>query len=118
MASWYTVATGQTINAADINQFSNALEVPAGNTEIGWYFLAGFTYSNGDVVSDWITTLNHANAPSTVALNFAILSPIGYQTGSVTTNNLEASGFQVYGYADTSAPNHNAHCGGQYTATY
>src|SRR5579863_10222873 len=118
MASWYTVSTGQTINAADINQFANALEVPAGNTEIGSYVLAGLTTNNGDVVSTWVVTLNHANAPSTCALGTPTLGPHSLQSGSYTTNHLAANGFQLYAFADGTAPSPNAYVGGTYTATY
>jgi hypothetical protein len=114
--SLYTVSSGQVINANDINQLVNALQVPSGGSEVWQYFLAGLSNAQTDVISNWITTRNHGTAPSSVTLDHSILSPIGYS--SYAAGNLQGSGFQAFGYADSSAPNHNCHVGGNYTAAF
>lgn len=112
--SWYTVSSGQTINAADLNQFSNALHVGTGGTEVGDFFIAGQTQASGDVLSNWIVTLNHQNAPSTVGLS--VVSSLNMQATYPQPNNYKPTGFQLYGRA--AGANQNTNATGTYTATY
>jgi len=114
--SWYTVASGATINAADVNQFSNALHVPVASTETGAYFMAGISNNLGDTLSIWVVTLNHQNAPSTVTIDTSILSPTGLQATFPKTAHFQANGFQVY--AGMNATQSDCGAGGIYTASY
>jgi hypothetical protein len=114
--SLYTVSSGQVINANDINQLVNVLQVPSGGSEVWQYFLAGLSYVTNDVISNWITTRNHGTAPSSVTLDHTIQTSVGFN--SFQAGNIQGNGFQAYGGADGTAPYYDCRVAGNYTAAF
>lgn len=112
-----TVVSGNVIQAGDINQLVNVLKQPSGGTETGKYFMAGPVYANGAVVAEYVGSLSRGSVPVSVAVDTADQAPTGGMSGSVSTAQLSASGFQVFSLT-TTGPNVNARCGGNYTISY
>src|SRR5579859_3715052 len=101
-------------NAADINQFSNALHVTTGNFETGDFFLACQTQASGNIISNWIVTLNHQNAPASVTLTTT--SSLNLQATYPKSGNLAPTGFQLY--AAAAGANNNTNAAGTWSASF
>ena len=112
--SLYTVSSGTTINAQDINQVVNVLQQQSGGQEIGVYFIAGCPFESSAVVAQYVNTISRGSAPVSVTIDTSRQSPISLN--APTTNILSRSGFQVYAFATGSA--NNARVGGNYTVQY
>ena len=115
--SLYTVNTGNTINAADLNQVVNVLQVPSGGTEAGQYFLAGPVYTSAAVVALFMPSRSRGATPVSVAVDTSLLSPTGGMSGTPSTNGLGTAGFQIFSLS-TTGPNPNARCAGAWTIQY
>lgn len=114
--SLYTVSSGTTINAADINQLVNVLAQQSGGQEIGTYFLQGGTYEGGWVISNWIVTRSYGSTPVSVTLDTSISSSNANTPTAAYTSN---SGFQTQFSATAgSGINHTSRAAGHYTVQY
>ena len=111
----YTVTTGNTILAADVNQLENVLQRSSCQIEAGAYFMAGGVYTNTAYVSSYVASLSRISTPVSVSLDTSIQAPAG-NISSVTANNLTFGGFQCF--AQCSAANTNARAGGLYTIQF
>lgn len=110
----YTVTTGNTVLAADVNQMVNVLQRAASQTETGGYFLTFNAYTSACYGGTWINSLSRVSVPASVSIDTSVQAPAG--CNSPSTNNVTANGFHVY--AGTSASTINANVGGLYTLQY
>lgn len=94
--SLYTVVTGNTIAAQDINQVINVLQEPSGSSEVGQYWLAGSSYAANALISQWIQSQSRTSTPVSVSIDESIQAPSNCGTPSVS--NLKSSGFQLYAF--------------------
>jgi hypothetical protein len=111
----YTVSTGNTILAADINQLVSVLQRPAGQTESGHYVTAGNSYADQGVVSAYIASQSRNATPVSVSVDTSDVGAFGTSSGP-TTNRLTSGGFQVY--VKSSGTQTNCGAGGLYTIQY
>lgn len=113
--SLYTVTSGQVVNAADLNQLVNVLQVGSGGTESWKYWIEGGTSNNtGFSVGQWIATQSKGSTPVSVIVDTSITPPNSLSTP--TTQQLSSSGFFV-GSGSTGTSN-TARLGGLYTVQY
>lgn len=112
----YNVSNGNSINALDLNQIVLELQKAAGVTETGNYFLAGNTNQTSGVVSNWISFRSRVSTPVSVSVDTSLQAPTG-GIGTSNAGNIQASGFQVYGFV-ASPPAGNARYGGAYTIQF
>lgn len=112
--SLYTVTTGSTILAADVNQLVNVLQRASGQTEAGKYFMAVPAYTTGAVIAQYICSLSRVSTPVSVSIDTADLSPV--TCNSPTTARLTANGFQVT--TNSTGTTTSGGCGGNYTIQY
>lgn len=112
----YTVATGNTINALDVNQIVNVLQKPSGATEAGKYFLGASIYTNGALASMYVLTLSRNATPVSVSIDTLDQAPVGGM-GAMATANLTQGGFQLYSLSGTTQ-GVNARAGGNWTVQY
>ena len=110
----YTVSSGNTINATDINQLVNVLMQPSGGQEIGAYYLDGWASGSGQEIGDWVSTLSRGATPVSVSIDTSIASP--YNINSPSTNSLNSNGFHVY--ATSNGSSSKCYVGGKYTLQY
>lgn len=110
-----TVATNNTILAADINQLVDVLQRGAGHSETGKYILQGWASANGDFISMYITSLSRTSVPVSVIIDQADLTTSNL--GSISTGFLTANGFQIFSTANNGAQT-NCHAGGNTTINY
>lgn len=113
--SLYTVSSGATINAADVNQLVNTLQAGSGATESAKYWTEAGTYDNtGSTLGEWIQTKSATSTPVSVSADTSITAPIS--CGSMSTQQLNSSGFFI-GCASTGISN-TARFGGVWTVQY
>jgi hypothetical protein len=112
----YTVSTGNTIQAQDVNQVVNVLQRASGQQEIGKYFLAGPTYANGALVSQYMSSISRNTTPVSVSIDTADQAPAGGMSTTPNTGNLTANGFQVWTLTTTT--NLNSRAAGNMTIQY
>jgi hypothetical protein len=89
----YQVGTGQTINAADINQLAVILQRPSGSQESGKYFLTDSSYATGAVIGDYVNSISRTATPVSVSIDTLDQAPSN--CGTPTTDHLTSSGFRV-----------------------
>ena len=89
----YQVATGQTINAADINQLAIILTRPSGTQESGKYFLSDSSYATGAVVGDYVNSISRTATPVSVSIDTS--DQAASNCGAPTTDHLTSNGFRV-----------------------
>src|SRR5262249_25969146 len=109
----YTVTTGNTILAADVNQLVNVLQRASGQVETGKYFIA-LPVQNGWQISQFMSPLSRVSTPVSVTIDTVDASPTN--CGSPATALLTANGFQVKANGNTTA--NVANVGGNYTIQY
>lgn len=112
--SLYTVSSGNTINAADVNQLVNVLQAGSGATETGQYYLGFDAYDVNALGSMYLQTRSHGATPVSVTVDTSIQSPSNCV--SPTTNGLSQYGFQLYSSSTNAA--HNCHLAGAWTVQY
>jgi hypothetical protein len=110
----YTVSSGQTINAADINQLVNVLQCPSGSQEAGQYFIVDWANSSNEFFGQWISTRSRGSTPVSVSVDTSL--GLSGNANPPSTNHLGSSGFQLY-TSSTSASN-NIGFGGNWTVQY
>lgn len=110
----YTVSSGNTINAADINQMVNILQQQSGGQEVGKYHLMFNSYTNGAQGQCWIPTLSRNSAPVSVTIDTTDQAP--QNCGAPNTNLLKSSGFQIY--AASNGQWLTCNTGGNFTVQY
>lgn len=110
----YTVSTGNTIAAADIDQLVNVLQEPSGNTETGGYFISFAAYVNSGVSGTWINSLSRNSVPVSVSVNTSVNSPSN--CASPSTDHVTANGFHVYTFS--TGINASCNVGGVYTLQF
>lgn len=115
--SLYQVSTGQTINAADVNQLVDELEQQSGGQELGKYFLAGGIYANIATVSNYIPSRSRYSTPVSIQVDDADQGHTGGFNGVPIASNLTTAGFQIY-CNNTTGPNTNGRAGGNYTIQF
>lgn len=111
----YTVSTGATINANDLNQVINVLQAPSGAQENGTYFLTGTGTSGITGLGAWVPSLSRTSTPASVSINTSIQAPVN--CNSPSTNNLSSNGFHV-ATAYSTASNVAANVAGNFTIQY
>lgn len=89
----YQVGTGQTINAADINQLAVVLQRPSGSQESGKYFLVDSSYATGATVGDYVGSISRGATPVSVTIDTLDVAPSNCNTP--TTDHLTSNGFRV-----------------------
>ena len=89
----YQVATGQTINAADINQLATILQRPSGQQESGKYFLSDSSYATGAVVGSYVQSISRVATPVSVAIDTT--DQAVSNCAAPTTDHLTSNGFRV-----------------------
>lgn len=112
--SLYTVSSGSTINAQDVNQLVNVLQVGSGGTETGQYYLGFSGYDSSALGSMYLETRSHGATPVSVTVDTSIQSPSNCV--SPTTNGLSQYGFQLFSSSSVAA--HNCHEAGAWTVQY
>ena len=110
----YTVSTGGTINAADINQLVNSLQRSSGQSEVGHYFLFGSGYATNATVSASISTLSKGATPVSSSFDTSIFASTGI--GAITIAHLDSYGFQIYAQASSAGTGIGA--AGAFTINY
>ena len=95
--SLHTVTVGGTIQAGDVNQFTNVLQEPSGGTQAGKYWLAGASYVKNALISQYIESLSRGATPVSVSIDTADNAPS--HMGSPSTDNLTGNGFQVFAFS-------------------
>lgn len=114
--SLYTVTSGQVVNAADLNQLVNVLQVGSGGTESAKYWVqAGTGNGTGWVIGDWIQTKSAQSVPVSVIVDTSITSPLN--VNAPNTQQLNSSGFFV-GAGSTGGPSNTSRYGGVWTVQY
>ncbi len=86
--SLYTVVTGGTIQAADIDQLVNTLQVPSGSTEAKTVLVIAGAFQTSATVGNWIGTVSQFNTAGSVTLSSTTLTGVG----SITVSNISSSG--------------------------
>ena len=112
--SLYTVSTGNTIAAADIDQLVNVLQEQSGATETGGDFLTFAAYANSAVNGTWINSLSRVSVPVSVSINTAVNSPSNCTSPS--TDHVTANGFHIYSFSSGTFTSCNV--GGVYTLQF
>jgi hypothetical protein len=112
----YTVSTGITIAAADINQLVNVLQEPSGGLEKGRYRLAGGVYATNAVLSHWVNTLSRNSVPVSLTIDTADATPNTLNAPAAPLGNSNAGGFLIY--ATATAAGTNAFAAGNWQANY
>lgn len=110
----YTVTTGSTINAADINQLVNSAQRPSGGQETGSYYLNGWSNASTDNISQWIPSLSRGASPVSVSIDTSIQAAVNVNAPS--TEKLNANGFHVLTTATGATV--SGYVGGAYTISY
>ena len=91
----YTVSTGTTVNANDINQFTNALAQPSGGSESQTIFVQIGAFQTNSTVSQWIASRSQGSAP--VSTSVTATTSAGMNT--ISTSQANSSGASVGGGA-------------------
>lgn len=112
--SLYTVTSGNTIQAQDVNQIIDVLQQPSSGQEKGHYFVAGTTTANNLLFSGYVASLSRNATPVSVTLDTSDHSPQNCNAPSY--NYLTQGGFQVYTRSTASSGDVNV--GGNYTIQY
>lgn len=112
--SLYTVSSGTTINAQDVNQLVNVLQQQSGGQELGKYYLTFNASASGYFGSVWIVSLSRVSTPVSVTIDTSIANPVF--CNNVATSNLGTAGFQIF--AQSTGANGNCRVGGVYTIQY
>ena len=95
MANPYLVATGQYINASDINQLVQILYRPSGQQETGKYFLTQSASGSSQSFGEYVNSLSRGSTPGgSVSIDTADQTPSN--CASPTADHLTANGFRVY----------------------
>jgi hypothetical protein len=110
----YQVATGQTINAADINQLAVILQRPSGTQESGKYFLVDSSYATGANVGDYVSSISRTATPVSVAIDTT--DQAATNCGAPTTDHLTSNGFRVS--TTSTGVNVQVIVGGGFTISY
>lgn len=111
----YLVASGQYINAVDINQVVQILYRQTGQQETGRYYLVGNASASSQSVGDYVGSLSRGSTPTgSVSIDTSVQSPTN--CASPTADTLDANGFRVI-TTSTSAANNIVVSGG-YTINY
>jgi hypothetical protein len=109
-----TVANGNTIFAADINQLVNVLQQPSGGQEKGYYYLNGWGTASGDVFGYGVPLESRNATPVSVSVDTSVQAATNVVAPA--TNALTSSGFHVF--TNTTGVNANGYVGGIYTVQY
>ena len=89
----YQVATGQTINAADINQLAVVLQRPSGSQESGKYYLTGSSYATGAALGTLVPSISRTATPVSVSIDTT--DQAASNCAAPTTDHLTSNGFRV-----------------------
>ena len=110
----YTVTTGNTINALDVNQLVNILTQPSGGQEIGTYYLNGWGSASGQNIRQWMASRSQGETPVSVSVDTSIATPNSINTP--TTEKLSQYGFHVK--TTTTGATSSGYAGGLFTIQY
>src|SRR5215469_9580915 len=110
----YQVATGQTINANDINQLAVILQRPSGQQESGKYYIVDSAYTAGATIGDFVASISRGAVPISVSVDTTDQAPLN--CGAPITDHLTSNGFRVYTTSTAQAT--QATVAGGYTISY
>lgn len=111
----YTVSTGQTIQAQDVDQLVNVLQQPGSSQEKGKYMLEGNAYVSGAYFSLYMPSLSRNTSPVSVSIDTADNAPTAL-LNAPSTDHLTANGFHIF--SNTTGISSNQFCAGNYTIQY
>lgn len=109
----YTVSSGTTINAQDVNQIVNTLQQGSGGTETGKYWVESGSANSGWSLGQWIQSQSRTTIPVSVSVD---TSTVLAGVSGVSTQNLTSSGFAI-GAGATGVSN-TARYAGNFTIQY
>lgn len=109
------VITGAAIKATDLAQATNVLDRPAGQQEIGKYFLAGNSYINGGAISQSMNANSKSNFVS-ASIDFVDQAPGTVFSANPIVYYFGSTGFLIRGISNGAQANMNT--GGNYTLQY
>jgi|SRR5216683_2139917 len=108
------VTTGNTINAADLNQLVFVLQRQTGQTEVGDYYLTEGAYSIGATMGYYVSHLSRTSVPTGVVIDTSLQAASNFNAPG--TDHLTANGFHVFALASAIATGCNV--GGVYTTSF
>lgn len=88
------VVSGNTMQAADLNQALTVLQQSSGGQEISKLDLEGGCYATGCVLSQWMNTWSRGSSLVSVTYSAATYGPSNI--GSPATSHMSIYGFQTY----------------------
>lgn len=111
----YTVSTGNTIQAADLNQCVYELDRQATQQEGGHYFISGWSNAASDLLQAYIPSRSRYAAPVSVSIDTT--DQAATNVAAPSTGHLTVGGVQIF-TTSTSAQVSNLQVGGAYTIQY
>lgn len=103
------------IDAGFLNNLENFLRRSTGQTEGATWFLAAASYTTGAVGQVYIRTTSMGTTPVSASIDTSRTAPQN-NSGTPSTANLTAYGFQVYEFS--TGTHVNSVCGGVYVVQY
>lgn len=110
----YTVTTGSTIAAPDVNQVVDELDRQSGQQEVGKYIAIGSAYTTNCTVGVYYPSRSRYASPISASVDSADVALSGVT--SLSIGHLSSSGVQIY--ATSTAAGTNIGTGGNVTIQY